>query len=181
MRNVILTLTLLITVSVLVACGGGSETSGNASGSEDAKEKPVQQEQETSNQVFENDDYKFTFGEGEMLEGKYGDAVLAIPIEFTNKTDEAESPWMASIGTLNMKEVGETTTNSVIGGNGQLPEDYKPEYYRMDEQINGGETVKAIFALTIQNPGSEIKISEGTMPDENPSFERTYQTSQSSQ
>ncbi|SEU03973.1 protein of unknown function [Salinibacillus kushneri] len=164
-------------VLLLAACGGDgeSETSGENATEPETKETS-EEETETSNEVFENEDYKFVFGESEQLEGVRGNQVLAIEVEFTNKSDVAESPWMASTIPLSISEVSDVTTETVMGAVGGLPEDYKSDLYRMDEKINSGETVKAILAFELQSPGADIEIVDSKTSGEK--FKRIYNTSE---
>ncbi|WP_179134575.1 DUF5067 domain-containing protein [Oceanobacillus timonensis] len=170
-------------VLLLAACGGESEEGNNeesrgtdASAEASSANESEEENTEASNEVFENEDYKFVFGEAEQLEGIRGNQVLAIEIEFTNKSDEAQSPWSASTVVLDQSEVSDVTTESVMGANGELPEDYKEDLYRMDTEINSGETVDAILAFEIQNPGSEIQIADSVLSEEDITFERVYET-----
>lgn len=170
-------------VLFLAACGGESEegsneesSGSNSSAEESSANESEEENTEVSNEVFENEDYKFVFGEAEQLEGTRGDQVLAIEIEFTNKSDEAKSPWSASTVVLDQSEVSDVTTESVQGAVGGLPEDYKEDLYRMDTEINSGETVDAVLAFTIQEPGSEIKITDSVLSGDDITFERVYET-----
>ena len=169
-------------VLFLAACGEGSEegsheeSSSSDASTEESSVNESEENTEVSNEVFENEDYKFVFGEAEQLEGTRGDQVLAIEIEFTNKSDEAKSPWSTSTVVLDQSEVSDVTTESVQGAVGGLPEDYKEDLYRMDTEINSGETVDAVLAFTIQEPGSEIKITDSVLSGDDITFERVYET-----
>ena len=77
---------------------------------------------------------------------------------------------------LDQSEVSDVTTESVQGAVGGLPEDYKEDLYRMDTEINSGETVDAVLAFTIQEPGSEIKITDSVLSGDDITFERVYET-----
>lgn len=145
-----------------------------------AEEETAEAEEssEISNEVYEDEEFKFVFGDAEQIEGKYGDEILAIEVKFTNKTDSPESPWMVAAMLLEMNEVTEVTTEPVIGGLGQIPEDYRQDFYEMDTEINGGETVNTVISFEIQEPGSTIEVRDRTLDGEPEQFEWVYETTE---
>lgn len=163
---------LLVGLMLFLSACGGDDNSSQA-------KKPTSQndnddkQTEISNKVFENEDYKFVFGESEQIKGKRGNQVLKIDVEFTNKNDKAQSAWMALSVALSTDEVTEATTESIIGAIGGLSNEPK---ITMDTKINTGKTVDTVLAFELQHPGAKVKIADGEFTGEK-TFKKVIETS----
>ncbi|WP_077325816.1 DUF5067 domain-containing protein [Virgibacillus siamensis] len=161
----------VLTLGIMAGCSdGASEKTVEA---EKVQNKKEEKTEEVSNQVYEGKDYKFVFKGEEQLKGKSGKQVLAIKVEFTNKSDEAQSAWMAMSVALNAHEVTDMTEEAVLGAIGDLP---NPPKYKMDTKINPGKTIDTVIALELQHPGAKVNIDDTNIVTEEKTFERTIKT-----
>ncbi|WP_193751997.1 DUF5067 domain-containing protein [Oceanobacillus picturae] len=170
-----------------MACGTDendvSEADANttADGETEVSEEKANDEEETeeakvSDTSLDTGDYVYEIKETEQLDGKFDDdtQILAIELTFTNNSDEPTSPWMA----LGIKAEQETdvTVETLNGGNGQFPDDYKTELVEMgDKNIKPGATVDAVIGFEIMYPGEPVKLTEFSF-DDTSDFERIVET-----
>ena len=174
MKKIFFTLLILSLSILMVACGSNNEETNadgdstenvedsiNAEEKEEAKEK-----EEISDTKFDNGDYVYEIKSVEQITGKYDDKqILAIELSFTNNTEEPKSPWMA-LG-IHAEQETDTTVETLIGANGQFPDDYKPELVEMgDTDIKPGATVDAVIGYEIMYPGSPVTLTNFSMMDE---------------
>src|SRR5699024_5542155 len=143
--------------------------------SEDSGEEETE---ELSDDTVEDDDYKFVIKDVEQIDGNYDSNVLALEVEFTNKSDESSSPWMAIVGMIKANQETETTIESLTGANAHFPEDYKPELVEMgDSDVKGDDTtVDAVIGFEIEFPGETIHLIYFNMMDKPETFERVVET-----
>ncbi|WP_054753619.1 DUF5067 domain-containing protein [Piscibacillus salipiscarius] len=193
-EKTIITSTSLMLTIFLAACGDDGETEADTTNDETETEETNEGDQETENEdsetenekenkdeessdesevsdtVLENEDYKYVIKGTEQLTGKYEDRpILAVEVEFTNKTDEPTSPWMALA--LKAEQETDTTVEILNGANGLFPDDYKPDLVKMgDTNVKSGATVEAVIGYEILYPGSPVILKEFTMMDEDISF-----------
>lgn len=144
----------------------------------DTPEEAEEETEELSNDTVENDDYKIVIKDIEQIDGKYDSQVLALEVEYTNKSDESKSPWMAIVGMIKANQETETTIESLTGANAHFPDDYKPELVEMgDSDVKGGDTtVDAVIGFEIEYPGEPVYLIDFNMSDKPDTFERVVET-----
>src|SRR5699024_2498591 len=146
---------------------------------EDSEEGEAEEKAEKiSDDTVENDDYKFVIKDIEQIDGKYDSQVLALEVEYTNKSDESRSPWMAIVGMLKANQETDTTIESLTGANAHFPDEYKPELVEMgDSDVKGGETtVDAVIGFEIEFPGEPVHLIDFNITDKPEAFERVVET-----
>src|SRR5699024_7584879 len=143
---------------------------------EDSEES--EEADELSDDTVENDDYKFVIKDIEQIDGKYDSQVLALEVEYTNKSDESSSPWMAIVGMIKANQETDTTIEMLTGANAHFPDDYKTELVEMgDSDVKGGETtVDAVIGFEIEFPGEPVHLIDFNITDKPEAFERVVET-----
>ncbi len=183
MKKILLLLVVSILTFGLVACG--SDTSSNSNedtnteNKEESKEKNESPKQELSDTTLETDEYKFVIKNTEQLKSPLNDSqILALEIEFTNKSDEATDPWMALATNIAANQETDTTVEMLDGANGLYPDDYKPELVEMgDTNVKSGATVDAVVGFEIKYPGEPVYLVDFDSPDNPEKFKRVIETS----
>ncbi|WP_206859074.1 DUF5067 domain-containing protein [Candidatus Enterococcus mangumiae] len=173
---------ILISSITLGACNNNdSNSSSNNSSSSDIifESSSTSDETETrtaSDTTFEDDSSKIVIKNTEELTSQYdvNKKILAMEIEYTNKGDEAQSPWFAFATSIRAIQETDTTEEILNGANGLFAEDYKPDLVKMgDTNVKSGATVDAVIGLVILYPGSPITMQDVMA---NGVFEKTIET-----
>lgn len=160
--------TLVACLLALGACGSDSSNNSESSSSSVSSEIASSEtksgtKQKTSDTIFEDDSSKIVIKNTEELTNKFDSnkKILAIEIEFTNKSEDAQSPWFAFASSIKPIQETEKTEELLNGANGQFPEDYKPELVKMgDTDVKSGATVEAVVGLDIIYPGSPVIMKD---------------------
>lgn len=152
---------------LLTACGGKTnevknepekENTTNAAASVENNKKA---EKTTEDNVFENDSAKVAIKDYEFLKSQYDENVdiVALTIEFTNKSDEAIDPWFGC--DLKGEQETDKTIELLDGANGLFPEDYKPELVAAsDVQVKPGATVEAVIGYQLKIKDSPVYVRD---------------------
>lgn len=97
----------------------------------------------------------------EQISGTMGKEILAIEIEFTNKTDLPVTPYTGFAAAATVQQETESTIETMMGANGMFPADYNTELVEMgDAQIKKDATVNAVVGFQIDYPGEPIYIRD---------------------
>ncbi|MCU2163862.1 DUF5067 domain-containing protein [Enterococcus faecium] len=134
------------------------------------------EEKSTSDTTFEDDSSKIVIKNTEELSSQYdpNKKILAIEIQYTNKSDKAQSPWMAFATSIKPIQETDKTEELLNGANGLFPQDYKPDLVKMgDTDVKPDATVDAVVGVEIIYPGSPIIMKDFM---DNGSFEKTIPT-----
>lgn len=151
---------------LLTACGGKTnevknepekENKTNAAASVENNKKT----EKTEDNIFENDSAKVVIKDYEFLKSQYDENVdiVALTIEFTNKSDEAIDPWFGC--GLKGEQETDKTIELLDGANGLFPEDYKPELVAAsDVQVKPGATVDAVIGYQLKIKDSPVYVRD---------------------
>lgn len=174
---------------ILGACGSNDTTTNNDepdteektqdsnnSGNDSKKEENAA----ISDDTVETDDYKIVIKEIEQLKGNYDTSILAIEIEYTNKTGESQNPWFDVAGAIKATQETDSTIELLDGANGLYPEDYKTELVKMgDSDVKGNDTtVNAVVGFEIKFPGKPVSLIDFNGSDTPETFERIVETTE---
>lgn len=152
-------------VLLLSACGSNNnavknntvnKNQTNASESVENSQKSAAEEN-----VFEDESAKFVIKDYEFLKSQYDENVdiVALTIEFTNKSDEAIDPWFGS--PIKAEQETDKTIELLDGANGLFPEDYKPELVAAsDVQVKPGATVEAVIGFELKIKDSPVYVRD---------------------
>lgn len=157
MKKLILLLGLAIS---LTACGGETEQSTeqtetvkeevtNEVVSEKENEEVVSEDQTTNPNILEGKNGTYEFVEDPILVDSIYDEnvkILVLPIKYTNTTDEPQDPWVAFVSDFDAKQSDETSTYTLNGGLGEVPEEYEEE---IGVEPNPGITVDYYIPLEL--------------------------------
>ncbi|GIN89117.1 hypothetical protein J22TS1_01680 [Siminovitchia terrae] len=183
MKKIILLLTVTILTFGLAACGGNKSNNSNegknTENNSESKEQNESPKQELSDTTMETDEYKFVIKNVEQLKSPLNDSqILALEIEFTNKSDEATDPWMALAVNIRANQETDATVEMLDGANGLYPDDYKTDLVEMgDTDVKSGATVDAIVGFEIKYPGEPVHLVDFDSPDKPEKFEKIVETS----
>lgn len=162
---------LTIIASVLLLSGCNSKSNNVASSSSSIQDSSAIEQ--TSSSELESPDNKNLNSEGVLESYPYlldldnatynilgtqkidgsmtGDPILVIEMEFTNKKNEPQSPYVSFISDFDAQQTDGTTTDSLNGGNGQYDNLEDQEAVKMgDSNVNSGQTVKAMIGYTMK-------------------------------
>lgn len=165
MKKTFLAITLLSSTLLLTACNGDNNNSVNNVSNktnttvQDTKEKQ-KSEKELIGTTYEGTNGTYTFKNIEYLTGKYSnEPILAITIDYTNTTDDNQNPWFAFAFDVSGQQETDKTVETLLGANGEYPEDYKPESVEMsDKEIKPGATVEVVVGYQPTDPNSPIYL-----------------------
>lgn len=183
MKKILFLLTVTLLTLGLAACGSGKSSNStedkSAESKNESKEQNESPKQELSDTTMETDEYKFVIKNVDQLKSPLNDSqILALEIEFTNKSDEATDPWMALATNIRANQETDTTVEMLDGANGLYPEDYKTNLVEMgDTDVKSGATVDAIVGFEIKYPGEPVHLVDFDSPDKPEKFERIVETS----
>lgn len=160
-------ISLMLIAILLAGCGNKESTveekpvenTAVAAGeTEEVKEtevaEEVQEEKSTEPNVYEDDTAKVVIKEYEFMKSQYDENVdiVALTIEFTNKSNEAIDPWFGT--PLKAEQETDKTIELLNGANGLFPEDYKPDLVEASNiRVKPGATVEAVI-------GHELKFND---------------------
>lgn len=178
---------LSLSVLTLAACGSAETTKEAAAESSSTAVESVVSEVASSDEasptkndtIFEGSNGTYEITAIEQMAGKYGDKqIIAITMNYTNTTEEAQNPWMAIAFDMSATQETDVTVETLMGSNGQYPEEYKPEAVAMGEtDIKPGATVEAVVGYTLEFPGSPVFLRDMSMiGDDGTIFERIIET-----
>lgn len=176
---------ILFSTIMLGACGDNgsksnasqeSATSTSKVANSESTNQSTTKSEKASDTTFEDNSAKIVIKNTEELTSQYdaNTKILAIEIEYTNKSDQAQSPWMSFASSIKPIQETDKTEELLTGANGLFPQDYKPDLVKMgDTDVKAGETVDAVVGLKILHPGSPIIMKDFM---DNGSFEKTVET-----
>lgn len=159
----ILSIALTATLSLtLVACSneGKNNTTQNTV-TNNLTTKINSEEKINNSNTFEDDTAKVVIKNYEFLKSQYDENVqiVALTIEFTNKSDEAIDPWFGS--PTKAEQETDKTIELLDGANGLFPEDYKPELVNAsDVKVKPGATVEAVIGYELKINNSPVYIRD---------------------
>ena len=150
---------------LLTACGGKTNEVKNETPKENKTNavESVESKQESSKEsnIFEDESAKVDIKDYEFLKSQYDENVdiVALTIEFTNKTDEAIDPWFGT--PLKGEQETDKTIELLDGANGLFPEDYKPDLVAAsDVQVKPGATVEAVIGYQLKIKDSPVYVRD---------------------
>lgn len=150
---------------LLTACGGKTNEVKNEPPKENKTNavESVESKQESSKEsnIFEDESAKVVIKDYEFLKSQYDENVdiVALTIEFTNKTDEAIDPWFGT--PLKGEQETDKTIELLDGANGLFPEDYKPDLVAAsDVQVKPGATVEAVIGYQLKIKDSPVYVRD---------------------
>ncbi len=150
---------------LLTACGGKTNEVKNETPKENKTNavESVESKQESSKEsnIFEDESAKVVIKDYEFLKSQYDENVdiVALTIEFTNKTDEAIDPWFGT--PLKGEQETDKTIELLDGANGLFPEDYKPDLVAAsDVQVKPGATVEAVIGYQLKIKDSPVYVRD---------------------
>ncbi|NMW84258.1 DUF5067 domain-containing protein [Peptoniphilus sp. AGMB00490] len=150
---------------LLTACGGKTNEVKNEPPKENKTNavESVESKQESSKEsnIFEDESAKVIIKNYEFLKSQYDENVdiVALTIEFTNKTDEAVDPWFGT--PLKGEQETDKTIELLDGANGLFPEDYKPDLVAAsDVQVKPGATVEAVIGYQLKIKDSPVYVRD---------------------
>ena len=123
--------------------------------------EPVKKEQSSSALSGETNNAIYTINkmyvvDNSMFEGK---KVLVLEMTFTNKQQQASSPWMTFALDYAAQQTDGTTTVELMGANGQMANVENQEAVEMgDANVNPGATVEAVIGYDYTNPESVVNF-----------------------
>lgn len=150
---------------LLTACGGKTNEVKNEPSKENQNSvvESAENKQSSSKEsnIFEDDSAKVVIKDYEFLKSQYDENVdiVALTIEFTNKTDEAIDPWFGT--PLKGEQETDKTIELLDGANGLFPEDYKPDLVAAsDVQVKPGATVEAVIGYQLKIKDSPVYVRD---------------------
>lgn len=149
----------------LTACGGKTNEVKNETPKENQNSvvEPTESKQVSSKEsnIFEDESAKVVIKNYEFLKSQYDKNVdiVALTIEFTNKTDKAVDPWFGT--PLKGEQETDKTIELLDGANGLFPEDYKPDLVAAsDVQVKPGATVEAVIGYQLKIKDSPVYVRD---------------------
>lgn len=145
---------------------------------EDEPESDSDDADELSDDAVEDDDYKIEIKDVEQIDGEPEADVLALEIEFTNKSESPVSPWSGAVGLLHAQQETDETVETLRGANAHFPGDYKPELVGMGgtKVKGGGTTVDAVIGYQIEYSDEDVHLMDFNANYEPETFERVVET-----
>lgn len=150
---------------LLTACGGKTNEVKNESTKENqnsvVESTDNKQESVKESNTFEDKSAKVVIKDYEFLKSQYDENIdiVALTIEFTNKTDEAIDPWFGT--PLKGEQETDKTIELLDGANGLFPEDYKPDLVAAsDVQVKPGATVEAVIGYQLKIKDSPVYVRD---------------------
>ncbi|WP_010247864.1 DUF5067 domain-containing protein [Peptoniphilus rhinitidis] len=150
---------------LLTACGGKTNEVKNETPKENQNSvvESTENKQISSKEsnIFEDESAKVVIKNYEFLKSQYDENVdiVALTIEFTNKTDEAVDPWFGT--PLKGEQETDKTIELLDGANGLFPEDYKPDLVdASDVQVKPGATVEAVIGYQLKIKDSPVYVRD---------------------
>lgn len=128
--------------------------------------EPEEETSEASDTYFEGDNGTYDITNVQQVTGEYGTELVVIDMTYTNNSDDAQSAWFAFAFDMSATQIVGPTQETLIGGNGQIPEEYQTEF-GMDDDIVPGETVDTQIAYEIEAPGEPVIIQDSNMMGDN--------------
>ena len=105
---------------------------------------------ETNNAI-----YKQT-GDAFITNSKYDDSkILVIPINFTNKQEEASDPWMTFVLDYKVFQEDENQEYTLNGGQGQVPDEYDSP---LNTSVKKGGNTDWFITYTLEKPESNVRL-----------------------
>lgn len=151
-------------ILLLTACGdseeGPKETSAEDADTEIVEDAEVEEEENTElvGSTYEGANGIYEFTEVEQMESAItDDQIIAITMNYTNTTDEAQDPWFAIAFDLDVTQETDDTVETLDGANGLYPDNYKPEAVEMgSSDIKPDSTVEVVVGYTLHTPGNPV-------------------------
>lgn len=95
----------------------------------------------------------------EFLDGKYGKKILAITMDYVNKTDQPQNPWLNFATAIKGEQETDATVDLLNGANGLFPDDYKPEAVKMGEtQVKPNTPVEVVVGFQLNDPSANVYL-----------------------
>ena len=139
---------------------------------EEVKEEPAKEEAKTSQTIqseagetqkdnyftWETDNaiYKQT-GDAFITNSQYDDTkILVIPINFTNKQEDASDPWMTFVVDFKTYQEDDNQEYILNGGQGHVPEEYSNEVIT---NIKKDGNIDYYISFTLELPEADTKVT----------------------
>lgn len=108
---------------------------------------------------YETKDASFVMKNFEFLDGKYGNRILAITMDYVNKTNEPQNPWLNFATAIKGEQETDATVDLLNGANGLFPDDYKPEEVKMGEtQVKPNTPVEVVVGFQLNDPTANVYL-----------------------
>lgn len=108
---------------------------------------------------YETKDASFVMKNFEFLDGKYGKKILAITMDYVNKTDQPQNPWLNFATAIKGEQETDATVDLLNGANGLFPDDYKPEAVKMGEtQVKPNTPVEVVVGFQLNDPSANVYL-----------------------
>lgn len=108
---------------------------------------------------YETKDASFVMKDFEFLDGKYGKKILAITMDYVNKTNEPQNPWLNFTTAIKGEQETGPTVDLLNGANGLFPDDYKPEEVKMGEtQVKPNTPVEVVVGFQLNDPTANVYL-----------------------
>lgn len=105
---------------------------------------------ETNNAI-----YKQT-GDAFITNSKYDDSkILVIPINFTNKQEDASDPWMTFVLDYKVFQEDENQEYTLNGGQGQVPDEYDSP---LNTSVKKDGNTDWFITYTLEKPESDVRL-----------------------
>lgn len=105
---------------------------------------------ETNNAI-----YKQT-GDAFITNSKYDDSkILVIPINFTNKQEDASDPWMTFVLDYKVFQEDENQEYTLNGGQGQVPDEYDSP---LNTSVKKDGNTDWYITYTLEKPESDVRL-----------------------
>ena len=105
---------------------------------------------ETNNAI-----YKQT-GDAFITNSKYDDSkILVIPINFTNKKEDAADPWMTFVLDYKVFQEDENQEYTLNGGQGQVPDEYDSP---LNTSVKKDGNTDWYITYTLEKPESDVRL-----------------------
>ena len=99
--------------------------------------------------------YKQT-GDAIITNSEYNDQqILVIPINFTNKSDEAIDPWFAFVMDFEAYQEDENHEYSLNGGQGAVPDEFDTS---INADVKSGGSTDWYITYTLEQPNKDIMV-----------------------
>ncbi|MBU5266224.1 DUF5067 domain-containing protein [Virgibacillus proomii] len=180
MKRILVLLISFTFVIVLAACGNKEESTAKEQPPEKAEKVEVKNEkEEKSSDTAESEFNTIKIKSIEQIESEDGDSqILTIEVDYTNKDEEPDDLYMASLYTIKAEQETDKTVEELEDALMEVPESYKPELVEMSQkQVKPGETVTGVLAYEILYPGEPVKLTDSGLGLGEKPFEKIIETS----
>ncbi|MFL2106398.1 DUF5067 domain-containing protein [Desemzia sp. FAM 23991] len=136
----------------------------------ESNEKSSEQVLEVNTTLYEGMNGTYEILEIEQLQSALfpDKQIMALTINYTNTTEDTQSPWLAWAFDIAASQETEVTVETLDGANGQFPEGYKTEAVKLGEaEIKPGATVEVVIGHEILYPGQPVFLKDLSLLEDN--------------